>query len=198
MDRYQGIYTTWLPSIILSVVLGYAQAQSHSGPLERDRTTGQQALQLNRYPMAREMWRAFAIGEKKQEQKPPEVAMDLTTRALSFAKRGDYTEAERLFRRSLEITARSLGPDHPEVAALLSKLATLYTVQHRYDEAEHFFRLSLKIEEAALGPEHLDVAANLEALAFVLEKAHRDEEAKQLEARALQIWSRYRQAAPQN
>ena len=98
----------------------------------------------------------------------------------------------------MEITARSLGPDHPEVAALLSKLATLYTVQHRYDEAEHFFRLSLKIEEAALGPEHLDVAANLEALAFVLEKAHRDEEAKQLEARALQIWSRYRQAAPQN
>lgn len=198
MDTYRGIYTTWLPSMILSIVLGYAPAQGHGGPLKMDRTTGQQALQVDRSVMERDSWRAFAIGEQRQEQKPPEVAMDLTTQALTFAKRGDYTEAERLFRRSLEMTSRSLGPDHPEVAALLSKLATLYAVQHRYDEAEHFFRRSLKIDEAALGPEHLDVAANLEALAFVLKKAHRDEEAKQLEARALQIWSRYRQAAPLN
>ena len=198
MNMFQGVATTLLPVVVLSMVLAYTQAQGHIGPLETDRAPGQQALQVDPYAMKRDSWHAFAIGEKSQEQKPPEVAMDLTARALTFAKRGDYAEAERLFRRSLEITSRSLGPDHPEVAALLSKLATLYTVQRRYDEAERLFRLSLKIDEGALGSEHLDVAANLEALAFVLKKAHRDEEAKQLEARALRIWSKNRQAAPLN
>ena len=132
------------------------------------------------------------ISGPDREENSPKAAMDLTARASTFARRGNYSEAERLLKTSLEITSNALGPDHPHIAVLLSKLGGLYAVQRRYAEAEHQFQLSLKINEKVFGPDHLDVAANLEALAFVLKKAHREEEAQELLTRAFKIWSKHR------
>jgi hypothetical protein len=39
---------------------------------------------------------------------------------------GDYAKAEPLFRRSLAILEKALGPDHPSVATSLENLAALY------------------------------------------------------------------------
>lgn len=39
-----------------------------------------------------------------------------------FEEKGDYPEAEALYRRALAIDKTALGPDHPEVAADLSNL----------------------------------------------------------------------------
>lgn len=132
------------------------------------------------------------ISGPDRTENPPKAAMDLTARASTFARRGNYSEAERLLKQSLEITSNALGADHPHLASLLTKLGGLYAVQRRYVEAEHHLELSLKINEKVLGPDHLDVAANLEALAFVLKKAHREEEAQSLQARAFKIWSKHR------
>ena len=118
--------------------------------------------------------------------------MNLTARAAALTKRGNYSEAEGLLKKSLEITSQALGTDHPQIAALLTKLGSLYVVQRRYAEAEHHLRLSLKINEKVFGPDHLDVAANLEALAFVLNKELRYEEAQEVQTRAFEIWSKQR------
>lgn len=134
----------------------------------------------------------LTISGPDREENPPKVAMDLTALASTFAtKRGNYSEAERLLKKSLKITSNTLGADHPHIAVLLSKLGGLYAVQRRYAEAEHHLRLSLKINEKVFGPDHLDVAANLEALAFVLKKAHRKEEAQEVQTRAFKIWSEH-------
>lgn len=42
---------------------------------------------------------------------------------------GKYEEAERLFRRALEITERVLGRDHPRLAQALDSLAKLLTAE---------------------------------------------------------------------
>ena len=137
-------------------------------------------------------WQIVTIGEKDRERTQPELAMNLAAQASAFLKRGNYTEAEHLFKQSLEIASNALSTDHPQIAALLIKLGSLYFVQHRYTEAERHLRESLKINERVLGPDHLDVAANLEALAFVLEKEHRNDEARHLLTRASEIWSKHR------
>lgn len=49
---------------------------------------------------------------------------------------GKYGEAEPLFRRSLVMQERALGPEHPGVAATLNNLASLLVKEARV--SEHF------------------------------------------------------------
>lgn len=144
--------------------------------------------------LAQRSWHVMTISGLDRAGNPQtaKAAMDLAERASTFAKRGNYSEAERLLKKSLEITAQAIGADHPQIAVLLTKLGSLYVVQRRYAEAERQLRHSLEINEKVLGPDHLDVAANLEALAFVLKKEHRDEEAREVQIRAFKIWSKQR------
>ncbi len=78
--------------------------------------------------------------------------------ALLYQAQGRYAEAEPLYKRSLAILEKALGPDHPHVAKGLNNLAVLYQAQGHYAEAETLFRRSLSIWEKVLGPDHPDVA----------------------------------------
>ena len=72
---------------------------------------------------------------------------------------------EPLFKRSLAIRERALGPNHPEVANSLNNLASLFNDQGNTPETEPLYRRSLVIREKALGPEHPNVATSLNNLA---------------------------------
>ncbi len=78
---------------------------------------------------------------------------------------GQYAEAEPLYKRSLAIQEKALGPDHPDVATTLNNLAEIYRNQGRYAEAEPLHKRSLEISEKAFGPDHPDVATSLNNLA---------------------------------
>ncbi len=91
------------------------------------------------------------------------VLMDQT--AVAFLNAGKYAEAEPLYKRSLAITEKALGPEHPNVANSLNNLAELYRAQGKYAEAEPLYKRSLAIREKALGPEHPNVANSLNNLA---------------------------------
>src|SRR2546422_7420029 len=80
--------------------------------------------------------------------------------ALLYDSQGKYSEAEPLYRRSLAIREKALGPDHPHVAVSLNNLAAPYVTQGKYSEAEPLYRRSLAIYEKALGPDHPHVAVS--------------------------------------
>ncbi len=73
---------------------------------------------------------------------------------MLYYDQGRYAEAEPLYRRSLAIREKALGPDHPDTAVSLNNLALLYGNQGRYAEAEPLYQRSLAIREKALGPDH--------------------------------------------
>ena len=100
---------------------------------------------------------------------------------------GRYAEAEPLYRRSLAILEKQLGPDHPDVAASLNSLASLYQAMGRYAEAEPLYRRSLAIEEKQLGRDHPDVATSLNNLAALYHAMGRYAEAEPLFRRSLEI-----------
>jgi tetratricopeptide (TPR) repeat protein len=77
------------------------------------------------------------------------VADSLNTLAELYRTQGQYTQAEPLYKRSLAISEKALGPDHPRVAASLNTLASLYDAQGRYAEAEPLSKRSLAIREKA-------------------------------------------------
>ena len=78
---------------------------------------------------------------------------------------GRYADAEPLYKRSLAIREKSLGPDHPDVATSLNNLAVLYRPRSLCG-CRAALKRSLAIREKSLGPNHPDVASlnNLAAL----------------------------------
>ena len=50
----------------------------------------------------------------------------LNNLAELYQAQGQYAQAEPLFKRSLAIQEKALGPDHPDVATSLNNLAGLY------------------------------------------------------------------------
>jgi len=59
-----------------------------------------------------------------------------------------------LYRQSLALKEKLLGPAHPDVAVTANNLAVLYKTQQRYSEAERCYRRALAIFERSLGPSH--------------------------------------------
>ena len=65
-----------------------------------------------------------------------EVATSLNNLAELYRDQGHYAEAEPLFKRSLAIVEKALGPEHPNVAQGLENYAALLRQTARADEAE--------------------------------------------------------------
>ena len=77
---------------------------------------------------------------------------------LYFESKTNYPEAERLYRRALQMDEALYGPDHPEVAINLNNLGELLRTTNRMKEAEQLYRRAIKIDEATYGPNHPEVA----------------------------------------
>ena len=63
------------------------------------------------------------------------MATSLNNLAEFYRAQGQYAEAEPLFRRSLAIMEKALGPEHPHVAACLENYAGLLRKTNRQSEA---------------------------------------------------------------
>ena len=74
------------------------------------------------------------------------LRQSLNNLAELYRDQGRYAEAEPLYKRSLAIREKALGPDHPDVATALNNLAVLYEDQGRYADAEPLYKRSLAIQ----------------------------------------------------
>jgi tetratricopeptide (TPR) repeat protein len=72
--------------------------------------------------------------------------------AVLYSHQGKYGDALPLYKRSLAIRERILGPNHPEVAGSLNNLANLYYKQGRYVDALPLNLRAVRIAEVALEP----------------------------------------------
>ena len=55
---------------------------------------------------------------------------------MLYQAQGKYAEAEPLYKRSLAIREKALGPEHPDVATSLENYAALLRQTAHADEAE--------------------------------------------------------------
>jgi serine/threonine protein kinase len=88
---------------------------------------------------------------------------------MVYYDRGQYSDAEGLFREVLKERERVLGTEHPDSLATRSQLESALYYQGKYAEDEDVIRVLLALEEKALGPEHpetLKARNNLGALLF--------------------------------
>jgi tetratricopeptide (TPR) repeat protein len=69
----------------------------------------------------------------------------LNNLAQLYATQGQYAQAEPLYKRTLAIKEKALGPDHPDVATSLNNLAALYRATNRGKEAEVLEQQAVRI-----------------------------------------------------
>ena len=120
----------------------------------------------------------------------PDLGQSLNNLATNYEKQDRHADSEPLFKRSLAIYQKTLGPEHPAVATLLNNLGQVAKVQGRYHEAEPLIKRSLAIREKVLVTDHPDVARSLNNLADLYERQGRYAEAEPLYQRALSIRER--------
>jgi serine/threonine-protein kinase len=87
---------------------------------------------------------------------------------LTVYEKECYDEAARMFRQSLEIRRKQLGPDHYLVAENMMHLALLPLLEGRFEEAEQPVREALAIYRNWFGEDHPETIITLRELALVL------------------------------
>jgi tetratricopeptide (TPR) repeat protein len=117
------------------------------------------------------------------------ICKTLITDANKAIKKGEPTEAERLFREALQRLENATGPVHPRIASVLLRLGDFYAGQQKYTEAEEQFRRAMSIYEHTFGEENLDIAICLQHLADALQAQGRVTEAGELRTRSKRILS---------
>jgi len=130
---------------------------------------------------------ARAAGLPAEKRSALAEAPRIEAKAIAFYRRGQYVEAEPLFRKTLAIQEEVQGPRHPDTASGFNNLAANLTAQGRAKEAEPLLRKALAIQEEVLGPRHPDTATNYNNLASNLDAQGRAKEAEPLLRKALAI-----------
>ena len=77
------------------------------------------------------------------------MARSLNDLAELYRAQGKYAEAEPLYKRSLAISEKALGPEHPDVATSLENMALLYRDTNREQEAQELEQRAERIRASA-------------------------------------------------
>jgi hypothetical protein len=95
------------------------------------------------------------------------LATSLANLAQLKLRQRNHDEADRLFRRSLQIRETALGPDHASLVQTVNGLAAVCYARGDIDAAEPLFQRALSITERRLGAQHPDIVTSLNSLARI-------------------------------
>ncbi|MBV8063160.1 MAG: CHAT domain-containing protein, partial [Nevskia sp.] len=99
----------------------------------------------------------------------------LNNLAVLYRVKGDYAQAEPLYRRSLEIREKALGPLHPETIGTLTTLAASLDRESKIIESEEVYKRAVDASRRADNTRSL--LLNTSRLGYALAKRGRDREA---------------------
>ncbi len=171
--------------------IGQAFADQPDVEAELRYNIGVTYLRLGRYDPAEAQLRAsVATFERTLGPSDPNLASPLAALGVLRQERGDYAEAEGLYRRSLAL-ARAKDPESRDVLDIMGNLATLYQERGNMAEAEKMMREILAIDREKFGAsDPVRVGIDLNELGNVLQKTGRYAESEPLLREAAAIFKR--------
>ncbi len=109
----------------------------------------------------------LAAQRARSGERHPAVAEVYINLGATEFERGRFAEAERWYRKAIDIDSGFYGGAHFRTAAHLSMLGRALVSQERYDEATRVLQRALNIQEATFGSAHPRVASVLNELGNV-------------------------------
>ncbi|KAL9629480.1 MAG: hypothetical protein Q9164_006864 [Protoblastenia rupestris] len=116
----------------------------------------------------------------------PDTLRTLNNLALVLTDRGNYKEAERIYRQVLALRNETLGQEHPDTLGSMNNLASVLTSQCKNQEAEQLNRQVFILRDKILGPQHPETLGTLNNLAVVLKNQARYDEAEHIYRQTLE------------
>jgi tetratricopeptide (TPR) repeat protein len=104
-----------------------------------------------------------------------------------YYSQGEYTKAEPLYLKVLEIRKSILGELHPDTATSYNNLGLLYDSQGYYMKAEPLYLKAIKIYESTLGDYHPDIATSYHNLGYLYKTQREYTKAEPLYLKAMEI-----------
>ncbi|KAF4574279.1 hypothetical protein EYR36_005612 [Pleurotus pulmonarius] len=172
-----------------NIVCGNYQCQGQSFGLDKLNKFSQCKELSRMYKMERYWSPSYLVPPRNmfaniQFNPTPSAAMatfegiDLNNQAYQAKVRGDFTEAERLYLRAIEVKERHLGPSAITTALSRNALGEVYLQMGRMAEAEDNLTKALEVRNAGGPP--FDAAVTRENLAQLAEMRGRMSDAKAL------------------
>jgi tetratricopeptide (TPR) repeat protein len=109
----------------------------------------------------------------------PKLATTMNNLATLLQDKGNYREAEFLFRRALGLRRKQLGDEHHEVGTSLHHLSALLYLEGQYAEAEKTARQAIETYQKSLKPDHWMIHRSKINLGACLIKLKRYREAEE-------------------
>jgi len=106
---------------------------------------GIRAIEQGRYSEAAELFQSAIRNLEASEVEGNALGMSVYGLALSRYRQNEFANAAPLFRRSLTMLERNLGPEHPDVVRILQYLATSLQKAGDFVEAEQCYRQILMV-----------------------------------------------------
>ena len=97
-------------------------------------------------------------GFREQFGPSPQLANGLTRAALTYHRRGEYQQAEAMYREGLQMRRDRLPPYHPHIASSCVRLGWLLAETGRPQEAEKLLDEGISILQQLLPPDHWQIA----------------------------------------
>ena len=114
--------TGWL---LLGILCLTSFAVAQDAAWQKYFKAGTEAYQQGQYAEAEEQLVAALEEAEKFGEQDPSLAFSLNALGLVYRDQGQNAKAEPLYRRSLVIREKALGPEHPDVAQSLENYAAL-------------------------------------------------------------------------
>jgi CHAT domain-containing protein/tetratricopeptide (TPR) repeat protein len=112
--------------------------------------------------------RQLEIRRRVLGEEHPDLAQSLGDLGALLGTKGDYVEAEPLYREALAMDRKLLGEDHPRVAMRLGNLGTLLMAKGDCAGAEPLLREALAVYRKLLGEECPEMALSRSNLGTLL------------------------------
>jgi tetratricopeptide (TPR) repeat protein len=94
--------------------------------------------------------------------------------------RGEYPEAESVYKQTLARQRAKLEANHPDLLGTLQQLASVYLLQQRYEQAEPLFKEVLAAQRATLTAKHPETIATMTNLGVLYRDVGRFQESDQI------------------
>jgi eukaryotic-like serine/threonine-protein kinase len=160
--------------------LPVVDARAHALALaDAQNTLGLVLTGMNRYAEAATLLNASLVARERYSGVPSEdVASTFHNIAQNFSRGGKLIEAEKAYRRSLDMKAQLFGQRHPKMLNSLVGLGAVYSNMRRFREAEPLLMEAWRIRVDVHGEKSELVAAASNELGSLLHDMGRYAEAK--------------------
>lgn len=170
---------------------------------ENQNNAGLDALKKGEYKKAEQaLSKLLSLNSRRDKQRSDlvnQLATAYDAQATALKLKGQFKEAETLFKKSLSLREKELGKNSPDIKYSIQNLSSMYSALNRLDKVGElinryqsnvdgkFFQEKVTMEEKILGPDSLMVAESLNDLAMNLDMNGKYTEALPLYQRALKI-----------